>query len=226
MESTSSTLAELARANPAATRVFFRYRLDFCCAGDRTLAEACARAGLDPEIIAREIDAESFRASDGPDWEKRSQSELLDHIMARYHEALRRDFPPLIEAARRVEHVHAGKPAVPVGLAEELAAFWSEMESHMFREEQIIFPVIRDGAAGSQLPVTVRVMRSEHHDHARSLARIRKLTGDLEIPAHACATWRALYEGLCASERDVMEHIHLEDNVVFRRAVREIEARG
>jgi regulator of cell morphogenesis and NO signaling len=220
MKSTNSTLGDLARVDPAATRVFFRHRLDFCCGGGRTLAEACASAGLDPQKILGEIASESG-TSDGPSWDTRSQSDLADHIVRHHHEGLRRDFPPLIEAARKVERVHAGKPAVPAGLADELTAFWAEMQSHMLKEEQVLFPAIRRGARGPQVEMPVRVMESEHDHHAVSLERIRQLTGDLEIPAHACATWRALYEGLGASEKDLMQHIHLENNILFHRATRE-----
>ncbi len=221
MDSTNHTLGDLARTHPSATRVFMRHRLDFCCGGGRTLGDACASAGLDSAQIAREIETESASASDGPNWESRSQIELVDHIVSRFHEGMRRDFPPLIEAARKVERVHAGKPAVPTGLADELQTFWTDMQSHLAKEEQVLFPALRRGMRGPQVYMPVRVMQSEHDHHARHLARIRELTSDLETPGHACATWRALYDGLRASEEDLMQHIHLENNVLFLRATRE-----
>jgi len=144
--------------------------------------------------------------------------ELVDHIIARYHEGLRRDLPPLIAAARKVERVHAGKPAVPVGLTDELEVFWAEIQSHMQKEEQVLFPMLRRGACGPQVYVPARVMESEHDIHVEHLARIRQLTGHLEIPAHACATWTALYRGLQHVEAELMQHIHLENHVLFPRA--------
>lgn len=219
MDATTQTLGDIARANPAATRVFLRHRLDFCCGGQRTLREACDTRGLDAGAIAREIEGEAARSDDLPSWEERSQTELADHIERHYHAALRRDVPPLIEAARKVERVHAGKPDVPVGLTALLVQFWQEMQQHMMKEEKILFPMLRQGAHGPAVFSPVKVMELEHDDHGILLAKIRSLTGDLAVPAHACATWFALYRGLERLESELMQHIHLENNVLFVRAV-------
>lgn len=219
-ETTTRTLGDLAAANSAATRVFLRHRLDFCCGGQRTLAAACDQAGLDAAAIAREIDDESGRGDDVTSWETRSQTELADHIEEHYHAALRRDVPPLITAARRVEKVHAQKPSVPAGLADVLEAFWVEMQSHMAKEENVLFPMLRWGAQGQGIYMPVRVMQHEHDEHAKTLARIRELTGDLAIPPEACATWSALYLALASLETELMQHIHLENNILFLRGVR------
>lgn len=219
---TDARLGDLARELPASTRVFLRHRLDFCCKGGQTLAEACQRAGLDPAAIEREIAGETGQGSDDlPRWETLPQADLADHIESHYHAALRRDLPALIAAASRVEKVHAQKPDVPAGLADVLAEFWDEMQSHMRKEEEILFPMLRQGGHGQSVYMPVRVMQREHDDHGRTLLRIRELTGDLSIPAHACATWTALYRGLEQLEADLMQHIHLENNVLFLRAVRE-----
>jgi regulator of cell morphogenesis and NO signaling len=213
------SLGELARANPSATQVFLRHRLDFCCGGRRSLAEACDKVGLDPAQILDELEQEAARGERAVSWEDRSQAELADYIVDTYHAAIRRDLPPLIEAARRVERVHAGKPAVPAGLAAVLEAFLGEMERHMAKEEQILFPILRLGAHGDAVNMPVRVMEHEHDLHADRLAQIRALTGDLVTPPHACATWRALYAGLAMMQADLMQHVHLENNILFARAV-------
>ena len=220
MEWMTQTLGDLARINPASTRVFWRHRLDFCCGGQRTIALACEKAGLDPAAIAREIQLEATRDDDEVGWEARSQAELADHIEARYHARLREDLPALIKAARKVERVHAEKPEVPVGLGDLLESLHDEMLDHMAREEKVLFPMIRQGARGEQVYMPVRVLEQEHNLHGEALARIRQLTGDLTIPAHACATWMALYRGLETLEQDLMQHVHLENNILFSRAVR------
>lgn len=219
MIASTSKLGDIAAANPAATRVFLRHELDFCCGGQRSLAEACERAGLDPDLIAAEIAAEAERPGDQR-WESRPLADLADHIEERFHAALRRDVPPLIEAARKVERVHAAKPAVPAGLTEHLSRFWTELQAHMNKEESILFPLIRRGDRGQSAYMPVRVMQHEHDSHAGDLTKIRELTGDLAPPPHACATWRALYDGLAHLEAELMEHIHLENNILFLRAVR------
>lgn len=218
MDPLNTPIGDIARDRPSSTRIFLRHKLDFCCGGRRTLREACAKAGLDPDVIAAELAAETANDTT-PSWESQSSSQLVDHIISHYHESLRRDMPALIDAARRVERVHAAKPAVPAGLAEELVEFWTEMQQHMMKEERVLFPMLRTGLRGAQVYMPVRVMEHEHDEHAVHLARIRELTGDLQLPEHACATWTALYDGLIQIEAELMEHIHLENNVLFRRAL-------
>jgi regulator of cell morphogenesis and NO signaling len=218
MDRTTTSLGELAAQTPSATRVFMRHRLDFCCGGRRSLADACDRAGLDPAAILNELDREATRDNHVSGAAHLGQHELADHIESYYHAGLRRDLPPLVEAARKVERVHAGKPAVPAGLADVLAELYAEMESHMAKEERILFPMIRRGTRSEAVYMPVRMMEHEHDAHAEYLAKIRDLTGDLRIPEHACATWRALYHGLETLEADLMQHIHLENNVLFARA--------
>ncbi len=220
MQTMLMSLGDLAAASPSATRVFLRHRLDFCCGGRRSLSDACRDAGLDPAAIVDELEQEASRGDTATHWDRRSPSELADHIESHYHAALRRDLPPLIEAARKVERVHAQKPKVPTGLADVLAEFFAEMQSHMEKEEKILFPMIRRGARGEAVYMPVRMMESEHDSHRDQLARIRELTDDLQLPAHACATWTALYRGLETVESELMQHIHLENNILFSRAVK------
>ena len=217
----STTLADFARTQPSATRVFMRHKLDFCCGGRKSLADACASRGLDSAQILRELDAEARRGDDPPSWERRTQAELADHIESHYHAALRKDLPLLIDASRKVERVHADKPGVPAGLADVLVEFFGEMEQHMQKEERVLFPMLRRGVRGEGVYMPVRMMESEHDSHREYLERIRELTDDLQLPPHACATWTALYNGLAHVEAELMQHIHLENNILFSRATRE-----
>ncbi|MEP6864344.1 MAG: iron-sulfur cluster repair di-iron protein [Deltaproteobacteria bacterium] len=217
----TTTLADFARTQPSATRVFMRHKLDFCCGGRKSLADACASRGLDADQILRELDVEARRGDDPPSWERRTQSELADHIESHYHAALRKDVPLLINASRKVERVHADKPGVPAGLADVLVEFLGEMEQHMQKEERVLFPMLRRGVRGEGVYMPVRMMESEHDSHREYLERIRGLTDDLQLPPHACATWTALYNGLAHVEAELMQHIHLENNILFSRATRE-----
>lgn len=217
---TALTLGEIAINQPASTRVFLRHKLDYCCGGKKTLVEACKELGLDPKAIELEIKNELARGDDADKWEERSQSDLADHIEQHYHAGLRRDVPGLISAAARVEKVHAGKEAVPAGLAEVLTGFLQDMETHMRKEETVLFPMLRQGARGASVQMPIRAMLMEHDDHGATLNRIHQLTGNMELPAHACGTWKGLYEGLKLLEADLMQHIHLENNILFLRGAR------
>lgn len=150
-------------------------------------------------------------------WNGCSQADLAVHIVDRYHDSLRRDVPALIAAARRVER--GDTPGVPHGLADTLEELWLELEQHMLKEEQVLFPMLSRGARGSQVHMPVRVMEHEHVEQALYLSRFRELTNNYEVPVHACSSWRALYEGLVRLEQELKEHIHLENDVLFPRAI-------
>lgn len=213
----TQTLGDLATAYPAATQVFMRHKLDFCCGGGRKLADACRTAGLDPEAVIEEIVAQT--QSRPPErWDTRPLPEVIEFILTRYHEPLRADLPVLIGAAQKVERVHAAKPSCPRGLAAELEQLDAEVRQHLAKEEQVLFPAIASGH-GARVHMPVRVMMQEHDDHGAALERLRELTTDFEPPVEACATWRALYAGLAKLERDLMEHISLENNLLFPRAL-------
>ena len=162
------------------------------------------------------------RASE-PNWELRSQDELVDHIEQHYHAGLRRDLPRLVQAARQIEREHASDPRVPAGLADVLATLSDELESHMLKEETMLFPVIRTGTRGGSrdmpIDMPIRMMEREHDSHGAALEQIRELTGDLRPPPEASAAWVALYDGLEALETDLRQHIYLENNVLFLRAL-------
>ena len=213
------TLGDLVTENPDAAAVLHRHRLDFCCGGRRTVAEACAEASLDPGALLEEIEALQEQGEEEiVRWDERPLDQLIDHIITRYHEPLRQDLPRLVELARKVEQVHADKPACPFGLADLLQEVWQAVQSHLAKEEQILFPIIL-GGKGRWAHGPVQAMFVEHEDHGRNLARIRQLTADLTPPAEACESWRELYRALARLEAELMEHIHLENNILFLRAL-------
>lgn len=218
MQPTTQTLAELAVIHPGAARVFFHRRLDFCCGGRRPLEDACRERGLDAAVILQEIDAAAPLSPDVPRWDREPLPTLIEHIVMTYHARLRRDLPDLIEMARRVEFKHGDKPACPRGLTTHLEQMHVAILDHLQKEEQILFPMIARGV-GSRAAGPVQVMELEHDHHREELGRVRELTGDLQPPSAACATWRALYAGLNQLEAELMEHIHLENNVLFPRAL-------
>jgi regulator of cell morphogenesis and NO signaling len=141
---------------------------------------------------------------------------LIDHILSRYHEVHRKEMPELIRLAKLVEAEHARHPRVPRGLSELLLRMSWEMEAHMQKEEQGLFPTLRAGEGG--MAMACELMRDEHDDHAARLAELAALTHGHELPADASPTWRALYAGTAKFAADLREHIHLENDVLFPRA--------
>jgi len=213
------SVGQLASTLPGASRVFHRHGLDFCCGGHVNLGEACASAGLDVDAVISEIGAETKEALDFERWDERPLPEVIDHILERFHEPHRRELPRLVEMARKVEEVHAEKASCPRGLAEHLERMGEEMELHMQKEEQVLFPLLRKGG-GAMAAMPIQMMEREHRDHGRNLEQLRALTSDHTPPPEACGTWKALYLGIAELERELMEHIHTENNILFPRALR------
>jgi regulator of cell morphogenesis and NO signaling len=216
---TRSTLADLAATHPAASRVFQRVGLDYCCGGREALSDACASKGLDPDAILLAITAEETRA-DLPRWDTAPLAELIRFIVERYHEPLRAELPALVSMAARVERRHASTPGCPHGLSGLLECLHERVLEHLDKEERVLFPMILEGL-GRRASGPVRVVEEEHDEHGRSLRRLRQFTHDFTPPPPACATWRALYGRLAALESELMDHIHLENNVLFPRALGE-----
>jgi regulator of cell morphogenesis and NO signaling len=216
--SPATTLADLAVTHPAASRVFHRHRLDFCCHGRRPLAEACAERGIDAAGVIEEIAREQAQAVAESRWDARPLADLVRHIVGFYHQRLRVELPELISFAAKVESRHAEKASCPRGLRAHLEEVHASVLDHLAKEEQVLFPMILGGQGRSTLG-PIHVMEAEHRDHAESLQKTRRITADLVAPEEACPTWRALYLRLAAFEAELMDHIHLENNVLFRRAL-------
>jgi regulator of cell morphogenesis and NO signaling len=167
---------------------------------------------------------ETLKAAPGEDadWRQRPVGELVDHIVANFHERHRAQLPELIRLSRRVEHVHAVQPDCPAGLADALEGLGQELESHMLKEEQVLFPMLTSGMNGpARAPISV--MRFEHDQHLSSLDLIYRITRNLTLPENACGTWRALYDALEEFNNDLTQHIHLENDVLFLNASKAAE---
>ncbi|MBV7454079.1 iron-sulfur cluster repair protein YtfE [Acidovorax sp. sif1233] len=204
-------IGQIAVQLPGATAVFRRLKLDFCCGGQVSLAHAAAEKGLDAHAVLAEL-APLQRSDALP--EAASPGALIDHILARYHEVHRAQLPELIRMARRVEAVHRDNPMVPAGLADLLEDMHGELLSHMAKEEQVLFPMLKAGG-NPFVGQPIGMMRAEHVDHGAALDKLNALTNDATPPQGACNTWRALYAGIAQLGDDLVNHIHLENNVLF-----------
>ncbi len=223
------TLGGLVAGNPARAAVLESLGLDFCCGGARTLAAACAEAGLDAATVARLLAAPPVAgaaAAAEPDLKAMPLTGLVDHIEATHHAWLRRELPSLQAQAAKVRAAHGPRHPELAEAAEVLAALAEELDAHLAKEEQILFPAIRAlEGGGPGLPTCgglqnpIRVMEMEHDEAGEALRRLRELTGGHQPPPDACATLRGWCAGLAALERDLHRHIHKENNVLFPRVL-------
>jgi regulator of cell morphogenesis and NO signaling len=215
-----SKVGQIATKHPLATRVFARHGIDFCCGGGKALGEACEKLGLDSKAVLDEIEREIAHPSEKQvRWDEAPLDELIRHILTAYHAPLKEELPRLESMSRKVVDVHRDKR--PEMLPELLAVFIglkAELEQHMAKEEQILFPMIQRGQ-GAMAGGPISVMEHEHDSAGRALHRLRELTDGYEVPAEACNTWRALWHGLAALEDSLHQHIHLENNILFPRVL-------
>jgi regulator of cell morphogenesis and NO signaling len=229
---TTVTLADLAATSLSAVGVLENHGLDYCCGGKEPFEQACLAKGVKPENIMREIAEAQVAAAAGRDWQSAPLDELVKHIVETHHAYLKLDLPVLANRIDKVVSVHgAHDPERLPRLAEVFAALRAELEMHLNKEESILFPfIVQYGRAEVQnRPVPpvpfgsianpIARMEREHANAGDALGEIRALTNDFSLPSYACSTVRALYEGLRVLESDLHVHIHLENNILFPRAI-------
>lgn len=221
-------VADIAAELPGTISVFQRHAIDFCCGGKRPLSEACSEHGIEYRDLLGELEQAGTSASDDHDWTQAPLGDLIDHIVGHYHESLRSELPRLEGMARKVFEVHGQKRPELGKVFSSVRQLRTELEQHMVKEELALFPVIRKLADGRRLePLTsgaglstpIGMMEHEHEDTGRILAELRQLTQGYEPPDDACNTYRGLFYGLAELERDLHMHIHVENNILFPRAV-------
>lgn len=220
----ASTVGNIVTANPGASRVFERYGIDYCCAGKRTLADAAMKKNIDVSALIEDLrQSAAARPADEPDWSAATMTELADHIEATHHAMLRRELPRLRAMTRKVATVHGERHPEMAQVAEVFERFADEMEQHMMKEERVLFPALRrmeraGGAAEMALDGPIAQMMAEHDDAGRAMETMRALTRGYAPPADACATFRAVLEGLHAIELDTHRHVHKENSILFPKA--------
>ncbi len=220
-------IGEIAVALPPSIGVFERLGMDYCCGGDRSLAESAQAAGTMPDAVLAEL-AGLERASDDRDWSEAPIPELIDHIVGSHHSYLQTALPALWDMIKKVVNAHGERHPELELIRRTMGALFQELDMHLQKEEQILFPMIRELAApsgggggsvgcpsGPEGPMTV--MEAEHDNAGAALRELRRLSHEYALPEGACTTYQALYAGLQDLEKDMHQHIHLENNVLHKR---------
>ncbi len=229
------TVRDLATEIPSATRIFEKFGIDYCCGGNKPLREACQQANIPVDDVLRSLEVQNAAGAEAAppdrDFKNARLTDLIAHILATHHGYVKQEVPRLQQLLFKVVAVHcAGHPELAAvqrtftGLAEELTA-------HMMKEEMVLFPYIERlehaTSAGKPAPLApfgsisnpVRMMEMEHESAGRALEEIRTLTAGYTPPEDACFSYKTLYSGLKEFEADLHEHVHLENNILFPRAI-------
>jgi regulator of cell morphogenesis and NO signaling len=225
---TTRTVGELVVERPSRARVFERFGLDYCCGGKLPLDVACQKKNVNLPDIQKALDEEAAsQAPETRDWSKASMQELTAHIEATHHAYLKRELPRLEYMTGRVAVRHGDQRPELKDLHQVFLRFKADLESHMAKEERILFPMCRELEFASSTPTfhcgsvknPVTMMIREHDTAGEDLSEMRKLAKDYIPPADACNTYRAMLAGLADIERDMHLHVHTENNILFPKAI-------
>ena len=227
------TVREIAIENPSSVRVFETLGIDYCCGGKRSLNDACTRANVPLDSVLDLLaKAGQRRPAEGAEvWNEARLSALADHIVQAHHGYVRRETPRITALLVKVIGRHGESRPEVKQIDELFTAVSQELFTHMLKEEQVLFPYIAkmESAFLDRKPLPpaffgsvtkpIANMLADHDDAGALLSRMRELSNGYEPPAGSCPTFRALYQGLLEFERDLHHHVHLENNILFTRAV-------
>ena len=232
MFETTKTVREYALEVPAATRIFEKLGIDYCCGGGKSLADACSAAGISVVEVLDSLNAAlPVAASATKDWQELSQVELITHIVDKHHTFTREELVRLEALLAKVSGVHGQNHPELFQIQDQFGKLRGELEPHMLKEEGVLFPYIvrleEAVVANQTLPPPpfgtvqnpVRVMVAEHDAAGYILRRMREASSDYVVPPDGCISYKTLYSALTELEVDLHQHIHLENNILFPRAV-------
>jgi len=231
MESVSEkTVRDLASSNPAAARIFEKYGIDYCCGGEKSLAQACGTAGVSLQEVAEALEEPQAQRIDR-DWTNASLTELSQHIVNKHHAFVRQEMKRLIPLFAKVVEVHGKNHPELAQIRCSFHLLADELAQHLMKEERILFPYVeqledaaqRGGRSAPPMFGTVqnpvRMMRMEHDSAGEILRNMRQAASNYSLPEDACMSFRMLYRALQEFEIDLHQHIHLENNILFPRAI-------
>lgn len=226
------TLGQIATKDLRKAQIFKKYGLDFCCGGKKTVKEACAEKGLDVTKIEQELQQADKITTSRPvpynDW---TAGFLADYIVNTHHSYVRKNLPDIAAYAQKVTQVHGNRHPELLRINQLVAEINAELTAHLVKEEKILFPYIKalTEADGNTQPLQaahfgtvqhpINMMEMEHEHAGKNLEEIRKLSNNYALPEDACATYSLLYRSLDEFEEDLHLHIHLENNILFPKAL-------
>jgi len=216
---------------PESTRLFESLKIDYCCGGNQPLAQACASAGVDVDEVMEMLAGVGESSEETAlDFQNASLPELITHILETHHVFTKSEMHRLQVLADKVLNAHGGNHPELIHLNELWLRLCADLKPHMFKEEQILFPYMLalSQAAVQTRPVPfapfgtvnnpIRMMMREHDTAGDILRELRALTDGYKVPDDACISYRTLFEALENFEKDLHQHIHLENNILFPKA--------
>lgn len=226
-------IKDFVTADHRTASVFEKYGIDFCCRGQQSLSAACANSGADTDEVIRDLNEATASVSLTQPVVTWELDTLANYIVATHHKYVRNAIPDILAYINKVALVHGGNHPETINVRDIFTKTAGDLLAHMQKEEMILFPMISALAAAKrnnvQPPQTmvagpISVMNAEHESAGDELADIRRITNNFSLPPDACTTYRVAYQALDAFEKDLHTHVHLENAILFPKAI-ELESK-
>jgi regulator of cell morphogenesis and NO signaling len=233
--SATQTVRELATAVPNATRVFENLGIDYCCGGGKSLADACAQAKLSLSDVLQSLEQGGNNAlpaaGEQPGFAEATLGELVSHIVSTHHSYVKQEIPRIQKLLSRVVAVHGRNHIELLEIQQVFAGLAAELTSHMMKEEMVLFPYVVQVEEATQsrrhaprapfgtVSNPVQMMEMEHESAGQALRKLQSLTSNYTAPADGCFTYNTVFTAMKDFEADLHQHIHLENNLLFPRAI-------
>lgn len=230
------TVGQIVTDDYRAAQIFRNYGLDFCCGGNLTIEEACEKKDVDPSKVHTALQGLTDENGKEDNYDQWSLDFLVDYIVNNHHQFSRKKLPEIGAYAKKVAKVHGERHPELMEIYYEFTKLHSEMINHLDKEEELLFPYIKEmveAEKNNEAPEQpdyisaanpVSMMEDEHDNAGAAIAKIRELSNDFTPPEDACTTYRILFENLEGFEKDLHKHVHLENNILFPKAL-ELEKR-
>lgn len=228
----TSTIKDIVVQDFRTAAIFEKYSLDFCCGGAKTIEQACKEKAVDASLVFAELGkASSYISSNEGRFTEMELDELAEYIVSTHHMYVRTAIPSILAHTRKVASVHGERHPEVIEVADRFAAVAGELQKHMMKEENILFPYVKALAKAARVKAKVqrppfqsaenpiRMMEAEHKFAGDEMYEIRSLTSGYAPPADACTTFKVSYQELQQFELDLHNHVHLENNILFPKAI-------
>lgn len=226
------TIGELVANDWRKAEVFEKYRIDFCCGGKRTVEEACMKKGIDLSLVEADLQRVQQREIEGTEnFKDQELDSLIDFIIKKHHKYVAEAVPFLDEISLKVARVHGDSHPELIEINNYTQQVTEELSMHMRKEEMILFPYVKRLVEAERAEQTVapppfitisnpiNMMEAEHISAGGAMEAIEELSNNYSPPPDACTSYRVLFAKLREFQQDLHQHIHLENNIVFPRAL-------
>ncbi len=225
------TIGEMVTKDFRKAQVFKKFGIDFCCGGKKTLKEVCDKKGIDTDLVEKELKSFNEKENTFFDFNKWELDFLIDYIVNTHHKYLKESLPFMNELASKVARVHGGSHPELLEVAKIFNSLAQDFNLHLMKEEKILFPYIKElvvakkearsleTAPFGKVNNPTQMMETEHEQARENMQAIRMLTKNFELPSGACNSYQILFKKFAEFENDLFSHVHLENNILFPKAI-------